>query len=70
TSTLHENVVDVEVEGTTVTWTVDRALLGDPDVISWAVLAGVEEEAEEMSFDVSPNEGEPWGVYELTEAAG
>jgi len=68
-SELHENVVDVEVDGETVTWTVDRALIGDPDMISWAVLAGVEiEDAEEMSFDVSPNEGEPWGVYELSQA--
>ena len=68
-STLHENVVDVEVDGTAVTWTVDRALIGDPDTISWAVLAGVESEDAEDSFDVSPNEGEPWGVYELTDAA-
>jgi hypothetical protein len=28
------------------------------------------ESAEEMAFDVSPNEGEPWGLFELTAAAG
>lgn len=73
---VHENVVDVEVDGATVTWTVDRELIGDPDIISWAVLAGVEiedtaetsEDTAEASFDVCPDEGEPWGVYQLTEA--
>jgi hypothetical protein len=69
-SELYENVIDVAVDGTTITWTVDRALIGDPDKISWAVLAGVEmEDAEEMAFDVSPNEGEPWGLYVITPEA-
>jgi hypothetical protein len=69
-SEVHENVVDVEVDGTTITWTVDLALIGDPDMISWAVLAGVEmDDAEEMAFDVSPNEGEPWGLYVITPEA-
>ncbi len=70
-SKVHEGVVDVEVDGPTVTWTLDRSVIGDPEVIAWAVLAGVEvEDAEEMAYDVSPNDGEPWGVYELTEASG
>lgn len=69
-SQVHENVVDVAVDGSTITWTVDRALIGDPDTISWAVLAGVEmEDAEEMAFDVSPNEDEPWGLYVITPEA-
>jgi len=36
--------VDVAVDGPLVTWTLDRKLIGDPDMLSWHVLAGVERE--------------------------
>jgi hypothetical protein len=67
-SELYWNVVDVAVEGPTITFSVDRKLLGDPDVISWHVLATVErgEDAEvsEESGDECPNDSR--GTYELT----
>ncbi len=69
-SELFWHVVDVAVEGPTITFAVDRELLGDPDVISWHVLAGIErgegEEEPEESFDDCPNDSR--GTYELTKS--
>lgn len=68
------HVVDVDVEGSTVTWTIDRSLLGDPDVLSWVVLVGVEreegttEEGAEEEYDTCPDVGQPRGVYTLRKA--
>lgn len=60
-------VVDVSLEGSTMTWTIDRKLIGDPDVLSWGVIAGVEREtATEEGYDSCPDEGEPRGVYALS----
>jgi len=70
-SDLYWHVVDVAVEGSTVTWTVDRKLLGDPDVLSWVVLAAVEREegvtaeGAEEEYDTCPDVGQPRGVYTL-----
>jgi hypothetical protein len=66
-SDLYWHVVDVSVDGPTIRWTIDRKLLGDPDVLSWAVLVGVErEDATEEEYDTCPDLGEPRGVYTLT----
>jgi hypothetical protein len=52
------------------TTALDRGLSGDPDAIAWAVLTTVQaDEAEPFALDVSPNEGEPWGVYQPSMAA-
>lgn len=66
-SEVYWHVVDVSLDGSTVTWMVDRKLIGDPDVLSWAVLVGVErEDATEEEYDACPDVGEPQGVYTLT----
>lgn len=66
-SDVYYHVVDVEIDGKTVTWTVDRKLLGDPDVLSWVVLAGIDqEEPPQDAYDLCPDEGLPRGVYTLT----
>jgi hypothetical protein len=60
-------VVDVAVEGPTVTWNVDRKLIGDPDVLAFGVIAGVErDDATEEEYDVFPDEGEPLALYTFT----
>jgi hypothetical protein len=60
-------VVDVAVEGPTVTWNLDRKLIGDPDVLAFGVIAGVErDDATEEGYDVFPDEGEPFALYTFT----
>jgi hypothetical protein len=60
-------VVDVAVEGPTVTWNLDRKLIGDPDVLAFGVIAGVErDDATEEEYDVFPDEGEPLALYTFT----
>jgi len=71
TSDLFWHVVDVAVDGPTVTWTLDRKLIGDPDVLSWHVLAGVEREETENAdsedaFDECPDDSR--GTYTLKKA--
>lgn len=67
---LYWHVVDVAIDGSTVTWTVDRKLIGDPDLLSWHVLAGVEREegaeAAEDEWDECPDGSR--GSYTLTKA--
>lgn len=63
-------VVDVAVDGPTVTWVLDRKLIGDPEVLAFGVLAGVErDDATEEEYDVFPDEGEPLAVYTFTAPA-
>lgn len=60
-------VVDVAVEGPTVTWNLDRKLIGDPEVLAFGVIAGVErDDATEEEYDVFPDEGEPLALYTFT----
>jgi hypothetical protein len=60
-------VVDVAVEGPTVTWNLDRKLIGDPDALAFGVITGVErDDATEEGYDVFPDEGEPLALYTFT----
>jgi hypothetical protein len=63
-----EGVVDVAVDGPTVTLTVERALLGDPSQLAFAVAATTgapDEEGAERTLDVCPDD-EKEGVYTFT----
>jgi hypothetical protein len=63
-------VVDVAVEGPTVTWNLDRKLIGDPDELAFGVIAGVErDDATEEEYDVFPDEDEPLALYTFTAPA-
>jgi hypothetical protein len=66
-----EEVIDVAVDGPTVTLTVERALLGDPDELAFFVVAMTEgsEEGAEPVYDVCPDEEELPGVYAFTTEA-
>ena len=63
-SALFWRVVDVAVDGPTVTLTVDRKLIGDPDVMSFFVATIIEGEEEASQADVCPDE--PPGEHTLT----
>ena len=64
---LYWSGVDVAVEGPTVTWNLDRKLIGDPDGLALGVIAGVERDAAtEEEYDVFPDEGEPLALYMFT----
>jgi hypothetical protein len=63
-SELYWFVVDVAIDGPTLTWSLDRKLIGDPDALALQVLAGVErDDSGEPEYDVLPDEGEPFIVY-------
>lgn len=67
------HVVDVASEGPTLSFTLDRKLIGDPSTVAWAVLVGVEgdrvEEDESATqdeqYDTHPEVGQPFAVYVL-----
>jgi hypothetical protein len=56
-------VVDVEVDGATVTLTFDRKLVGDPDTLAFFVAASSEGPTD--VYDVVPDEAELPGIYSL-----
>jgi len=61
--------VDLETADDTLTFTLDRKLIGNPLDLYFQVLLGVErdgaEEGEEMDGDAYPDEGEPPAVYRI-----
>jgi hypothetical protein len=61
-------VVDVEVDDTTLAFTFDRKLLGDPTDLYWQVLVGVERDEttsdDEEEGDAYPDLGEPPGHFQ------
>lgn len=60
-------VVDVAVDGPTVTWSLDRKLIGDPATMALQAIVGVEsDDASEEEYDVFPDEGEPYAIYEFS----
>ena len=58
-------VVDVEVDGSILTLTVDRKLVGDPEVLYFQTAVGSEGEDESGGYDMCPDEDEGPGEYEL-----
>jgi hypothetical protein len=64
-------VVDVAVHGPTVTWSVDRQLIGSPRSLGVLVVAGIEsEDATELEYDIFPEIDEPFALFELGATAG
>jgi len=59
-------VVDLDVDGPVLTFTVDRKLLGSPLDLYWQVLVGVErEESVEDEGGLYPDEGEPPALFRI-----
>ena len=56
-------VVDVAVDGPTVTLTLDWKLVGDPDTLAFFVAASSEGPTETDVFDVYPEEDQLPGIY-------
>jgi len=58
-------VVDVDVDGSTLTLAVDRKLVGDPDTIYFQVAVGSEGQDEASGYDMCPDEEAGPGEYVL-----
>ena len=58
-------VVDADVDGPVLTLTVDKKLLGDPDVLYFQAGAASEGREEAGGYDVCPDEDEGLGEYVL-----
>jgi hypothetical protein len=56
-------VVDVDVDGPTMTLTLDWKLVGDPDTLAFFVGASTEGPAETDVYDVCPDEDQLPGIY-------
>jgi len=56
-------VVDVAVDGSTVTVTLDWKLVGDPDTLAFFVAASTEGPTEADVYDVYPDEDHLPGIY-------
>jgi hypothetical protein len=57
-------VVDVAVDGPTVTLTFDWKLVGDPDTLAFFVGASSEGQTETDVYDVCPDEDQMPGIYQ------
>lgn len=60
-----ERVVDVAVDGSTVTLSVDRKPLGDPEAVYFFAAVSVEGQAGSTQSDVCPDEDKGPGEYSL-----
>lgn len=58
-------VVDADVDGPVLTLSVDKKLLGDPEVIFFQAGAASEGQDETGGYDACPDEDEGPGVYVL-----
>ena len=66
-------VVDVDADGDTLTFTLDRKLIGSPTDLYWQVLMGVErfdgsDESDEMEGDTYPELDQPPAHYRVIAA--
>jgi hypothetical protein len=68
---LYWYVVDAEVDGSVVSFTVDRKLLGDAPQLYWQVLTGLDRaDTDEDEIDVYPDTDRPPALYVAGEPGG